>query len=53
MISKRTAFSINANSFHVEINREEKYAEQKGARVIIQHSQNDYNTLNPAPEPNL
>lgn len=31
----------------------EKYAEQKGARVIIQHSQNDYNTLNPAPEPNL
>lgn len=29
----------------------EAFAEEKGARVIIQHSQKDYNSLNHAPEP--
>ncbi len=29
----------------------ETFAKDKGARVIIQHSTKDYNSLNPAPEP--
>ena len=29
----------------------ETFAKEKGARVIIQHSTKDYNSLNPAPEP--
>ena len=29
----------------------ETFAKEKGARVIIQHSSKDYNSLNPAPEP--
>lgn len=29
----------------------ETFAKDKGARVIIQHSSKDYNSLNPAPEP--
>jgi len=29
----------------------ETFAEQKGARVIIQHSLKDFNSLNHAPEP--
>lgn len=45
------SFNFNVEDTKASMSAFEEFAEEKGARVIIQHSIKDYNSLNHAPEP--
>lgn len=45
------SFNFSVEDTKASMSAFEEFAEQTGARVIIQHSQKDFNSLNHAPEP--